>query len=151
MYDVIVDIDGTIADNSHRVHHINSVQNNIPKNWKVYLSEIKNDTTHDDIIFILTAIKDAGAKLVLCTGRNEDEREDTWQWLESHNIMHLFDNLYMRPINDYRPDDVIKLELLDKIRKDGYNPRIVFEDRSRVVDMWRKNGLRCLQVQSGDF
>ena len=151
MYDIIVDIDGTIADNSHRVHHINSKQKNIPKNWTLYLNEIKNDTTHDDIIFILTSLKDAGAKLVLCTGRNEDEREDTWRWLEKHNIMHLFDKLYMRAVNDYRSDDVIKLELLDQIRKDGYDPRIVFEDRTRVVNMWRKEGLRCLQVQPGDF
>jgi hypothetical protein len=41
--------------------------------------------------------------------------------------------------------------MLDKIRLDGYNPTLVFDDRSRVVEMWRKNGIKCFQVAEGNF
>jgi len=27
----------------------------------------------------------------------------------------------------------------------------VFDDRQKVVDMWRKNGITCFQVNYGDF
>lgn len=29
--------------------------------------------------------------------------------------------------------------------------QMVFEDRARVVDMWRKRGVLCAQVAPGDF
>jgi hypothetical protein len=57
----------------------------------------------------------------------------------------------MRPKGDYRDDGVIKFELLQKIREDGFNPTIAFDDRNRVVDMWRTNGIICAQVAPGDF
>jgi hypothetical protein len=147
VYDVIVDIDGTIADNSHRVHHIRKH----PKDWKSYEMGVMDDKPHFDIIYILESLETCGAKLLLCTGRMENERDSTINWLKIHYLDFLFDKLYMRSLNDYRSDDVVKKELLDQIRKDGYNPTIVFEDRQRVVDMWRTEGLRCLQVQPGDF
>ena len=31
------------------------------------------------------------------------------------------------------------------------NVLCVFDDRVRLVEMWRKNGLTCLQVNDGDF
>ena len=37
------------------------------------------------------------------------------------------------------------------LRADGLEPYVVFEDRKRCVDMWRRNGITCLQVAEGDF
>jgi len=45
----------------------------------------------------------------------------------------------------------VKREMLDRIRADGYNPIMAFEDRSRVVKMWREAGIPCAQVAEGDF
>jgi len=33
----------------------------------------------------------------------------------------------------------------------GYTPSVVFDDRDRVVKMWRENGIRCFQVAEGNF
>ena len=55
-------------------------------------------------------------------------------------------NLYMRSENDYRPDHEVKSALLDQMRIDGFDPKLVFDDRASVVKMWRVRGLRCLQV-----
>ena len=57
----------------------------------------------------------------------------------------------MRKTKDYRDDGVVKLELLEQIRKNGFNPVIAFEDRDRVVKVWRDAGLICAQVAPGDF
>jgi len=41
--------------------------------------------------------------------------------------------------------------MLIKMRRDGYDPTIVFEDRKSVVDMWRAKGLFVFQVAEGNF
>ena len=57
----------------------------------------------------------------------------------------------MRKAGDYRPDAKVKEELLTQVKADGYEPILAFEDRERVVDMWRRNGIQCCQVAPGDF
>jgi hypothetical protein len=57
----------------------------------------------------------------------------------------------MRPYLDRRDDDIIKFELYEQMLADGYEPVLVFEDRDRVVKMWRSMGIKCLQVEPGDF
>ena len=46
--------------------------------------------------------------------------------------------LYPEPEEEMRPEDRARLVA-------------VFEDRKRVVDMWRENGVTCYQVAPGDF
>ena len=65
----------------------------------------------------------------------------------------------MRAAGDYRADDIVKRELLATIRADGFEPVIAIDNRQRVVDMWREEGLICLQaadparsrMTAGDF
>lgn len=54
-------------------------------------------------------------------------------------------------MGDRRSDVQVKRELLAEIRKDGYEPIVVLDDRSSVVEMWREEKLTCLQVAKGDF
>jgi hypothetical protein len=74
----------------------------------------------------------------------------TIEWL--HNVAGLegyYERMYMRYSDDYRDDATIKKDLLQEIYDDGYVPIMVFDDREHVVDMWRQNGIRCLQVAPG--
>jgi hypothetical protein len=57
---------------------------------------------------------------------------------------HHYRHLFMRRAGDSRPDQVIKREILDLIPKDRV--AYVLDDRQQVVDMWRAQGLTCLQV-----
>jgi hypothetical protein len=52
---------------------------------------------------------------------------------------------------DYRADDIVKEEFLDRILADEYGTQRVFDDRDRVVTMWRRRGLVCCQVAEGNF
>ena len=57
----------------------------------------------------------------------------------------------MRADRDFREDSVVKYEIYRDHIRDNYNIKFVLDDRQRVVDMWRGQGLRVLQVDKGDF
>jgi len=61
----------------------------------------------------------------------------------------------LRPDGDYRPEDIFKKDVLDIVRDTiGGDPDVVYDDRNRVVDMWKANGINVVQVvprHQGDF
>jgi hypothetical protein len=59
--------------------------------------------------------------------------------------------MYMRRAKDYRPDSVVKVELLERITHDYARPWLWIDDRQQVVDAIRAQGVRVLQVAEGDF
>ena len=81
--------------------------------------------------------------------RLEKYRSATEEWLNKHDLP--YEKLYMRRKGDRRDDTIVKFELLEQIQADGYDPVLVFEDRDRVVQMWRDAGLKCLQVKPGEY
>ena len=64
--------------------------------------------------------------------------------------------LYMRKKDDFRDDRLVKAEFFLLIER-LHDPKItkentiIFDDRQKVVDMWREMGLTCCQVAKGDF
>lgn len=138
---VVFDIDGTLANIDHRLHFVR----NKPKNWPAFDRAIPYDAVNEPVAAVYRKFRDtkeeAGHNLVLASGRNERSREATEKWLHS-NQLHGWDSLYMRQADDYRPDDEIKEEILEQIVRDwGRKPDMVFDDRSRVVRMWRKHDI----------
>lgn len=142
---VIFDIDGTLADNSHRQLWVQQR----PKDWDKYNDTMNMDLPVHRVISLLKMFVYGGHKALLCTGRNEQYRQRTVLWLRNNNVP--FDYLYMRRDNDRRPDYIVKEEMLGRILESGFVPEYVVDDRKSVVDMWRKNGLLCLQCADGDF
>ena len=53
----------------------------------------------------------------------------------------------MRKQNDNRHDDIVKEEILKTILENNHEILFTLDDRGRVVDMWRKNGIKCFQVE----
>ena len=90
-----------------------------------------------------------GNTLLLCSGRGEEQRDVTVDQMNEFGV--LYSKLYMRPAKDHRPDDIIKIELLQQIREEFGNPWLWFDDRTRVVNAIRAEGVRVLQVAPGDF
>ena len=94
-------------------------------------------------------MKKAGHRIIISSGRNKSQRAITLKQLMGNGLA--FDALYMRSDSDYRPDNEVKSQMLDKMRADGFNPTMAFDDRQQVVDMWRERGLTVAQVAEGDF
>ena len=142
---VIFDLDGTVMNPEHRLNHIKEK----PKRWDLFHEGIINDVPHQDVVEILMMYWESGYDIILATGRPEEFREATILSLGKHYIP--FTSLYMRKDNDFRHDDIVKEEMIEQMRNDNFEPYVVFEDRNRVVDMWRRNGIRCFHVAPGDF
>lgn len=141
----IFDMDGTLANTDHRKHFLEQR----PKDWDGWHSRAHLDKPHNDIVELVVAGIELGYAIVICSGRGEEQRELTESWLAANHVR--FDALYMRRANDRRDDSIIKLELLERMREDGFNPVLAFDDRDRVVAAWRQAGIRCLQVAPGIF
>lgn len=142
---IIFDIDGTLADISHRIHHA------FNKDWENFKRDFDEDIPIYPIIKMYQTLQESGKyNMIIISGRTEDTRLQTQEWLATHEIKYQV--LLMRKTHDYRPDDVVKHEILTKkLLHDGHYILFAVEDRKRVVDMWRTNGLICLQCASGDF
>lgn len=148
--DVIVDIDGTLADITHRLHLIAK-----PKpRWPEFFDACDGDAPIKTVLKMVHSIRRGEPspgmenRLIFCTGRPEHTRGKTRYWLHKQSLNG---PLYMRADGDFREDSIIKRELLVRIREDGYDPVLAIDDRKRVVDMWRAEGLVCAQVAEGEF
>ncbi len=142
---VIFDIDGTLANIQHRRMYVASK----PKNWRAFNLAMVNDTVYPDILELYNLFKEAGYTMIIVSGRSEESRKVTEEWLAKYEIVYT--KLYMRPLKDNRSDAIVKQEILQQILENGYVPLMAIDDRNRVVNMWRSNGIRCLQVCDGDY
>jgi phosphoglycolate phosphatase-like HAD superfamily hydrolase len=144
---IVFDIDGTLANIEHRLQHVRSK----PKNWKAFDAGIVDDSLNEHVWKVYKSLALWGIHdIVLATGRNERTREATEAWLRRWTIDE-YKKLYMRKADDYRSDDIVKREMLDQIIADyGRKPDMVFEDRPRVIRMWRDNGIFVFNVYQGE-
>jgi uncharacterized HAD superfamily protein len=142
---IIVDIDGTLADVEHRVHHVRSND----KNWHAFNEGMSDDSLNFWCLDLICAMKNEETETLLVTGRGEEYRQHTEEWLKKHNVP--YSKLFMRKARDHRGDDLIKREIYDTKIKDHYKILFVVDDRLSVVRMWREIGLVCLQCDWGDF
>ena len=150
---IIIDLDGTIANLEHRLHHIHKT----PKDYDSFNAAMSEDTPIQDTLWLIDLLitahyEQGGFVFFICTGRPEDCRKQTEQWLWEHamrlsNVVH---KMLMRPSKDFRKDTIIKDEMRQQIEDQGFNIRLVLEDRQQVVDMWREKGITCLQVDQWD-
>lgn len=142
----IFDLDGTLADISHRRHFIEGDK----KDWDAFYSACTEDEPIRPVADMLSLLDKAGHWVWIWTGRSDAVEEQTRDWLSYNGIY--YHQLVMRPARDHSPDHRLKEKWLSEV---PIIPRGeiagVFEDRSRVVEMWRDNGLTCYQVAKGDY
>lgn len=136
---IIVDMDGTLADIRHRMHHIRGSRK---KNWKGFFDEMGKDPVHVWCRELVRAMKAAGCTVAIVTGRPDDHEPQITEWLKKHDIP--YDRLCTRRAGDFRPDTVVKREILYRHFKTN-GILFVVDDRQETVKMWRDEGLVCLQ------
>jgi hypothetical protein len=140
----VFDIDGTLADITHRLPLIQKE----PKDWDAFFDACSKDKPIKHMITLVRILVDCSS-IVFVSGRAERFRAKTEAWLMKH--LSFSNPLYMRKDGDHRPDNEVKSELLDQLLADGYEPALVFDDRSVVVKMWRERGIPCAQIADGNF
>lgn len=144
---IICDIDGTIADISHRLHFVKQE----PKDWKNFLTGFEKDEMRWDIVGeVREMAKRHNARIIFVSGRGEETRGETEHWLNKHMIREgiEYSMLLMRNAKDHRPDTEVKAEIYDKYLK-NLNILAVYDDRPSVIRMWEGKGLHVVDVGSG--
>ncbi|MCK5629782.1 MAG: hypothetical protein KAI26_04145 [Nanoarchaeota archaeon] len=140
---IIVDIDGTLSNSEERKKICE-----LP-NGKIDFKKFYELMEMDPVAKWCNELMNKYDIVLLVTGRPSDYEDKTVNWLNKHNI--LYDDLFMRKSGDYRKDYIIKQEIYDKNIKPFYNIEFCIDDRKQVVEMWRSNGLICLQCDEGNF
>ena len=133
---IMVDMDGTLA--------------NIDWRNPYDASECDKDGVYSDMVKLVSDMYDyQRLTIIVVSGRMDKFRDPTEKWLEKNGVP--YDALFMRETDDYRKDFIIKEEIYNEHIKGKYNIKFVLDDRNQVVNMWRGLGLRCLQVDEGNF
>lgn len=122
------------------------------------LTKVKEDKPNEPLLRLLMILNRIPYKVIFVSGREGTKQcgADTYDWLNKYyrnqGERAIYWDLLMRKPDDYRPDDVVKEELYHDFIEPFYNVIAVFDDRNKVVQMWRhKLGLLTLQVYEGDF
>lgn len=146
---VIFDLDGTLAliDKRRKL----STKENGKLNWEKFFDpkNISLDEPNVPVIKAFQAMKAIGYRVGIFSGRDSISKKETEFWLAEHNIIPDF--LRMRPQKSFTKDDVLKKKWLDEELAIGHKILCTFDDRDKVVKMWRDNGITCFQVAEGSF
>jgi hypothetical protein len=144
----IFDLDGTLALNEHRQHFLEER----PQNWKAFEEACVNDVLNRPIAVICRELSSLDHTIYIFSGRSDTVELQTRDWLDKNDVP--YDGVHLRRSGDFRDDRIVKREMFDKFFM-GKNYKncdfIVFDDRQKVVDMWREMGLTCCQVAPGNF
>ncbi|HSN06809.1 MAG TPA: HAD family acid phosphatase [Candidatus Angelobacter sp.] len=130
---VVLDVDGVLADVQHRLHHLERR----PKDWAAFFAEMDDDAPLEEGVALARSHAAEGHRIVYLTGRNEDHRATTRDWMERHGLPA--GRLVMRRADDRRPARVFKPAALRRIAQDG--PVLaVIDDDAAVVEVLRRDG-----------
>lgn len=149
----IFDIDGTLADCSHRLHLLprGGGGGGIIQSWDAFYAACKDDKPIENVVHICRTLQAHAIPVLLLTGRPHKAGKDTLLWLADNQLWTAPSDLYMRADGDHRPDYIVKREIYEREIKDKYDIIAVFEDRDQCVQMWRGLGMTCLQVANGGY
>ena len=156
----IFDLDGTLALIDHRRHYVEGGR----KDWDAFHAACVDDVPNTPAIGVLNALRKAGAECWIWSGRDDSVRVQTVEWLQRNGCFGsprsvlwawpfmAVDRFRMRPHGDHQPDVKLKrgwLHAMDPA--DRARLQAVFDDRARLVKMWREEGVPCFQVAEGEF
>ena len=114
--DIIFDIDGTLMDIEHRKKFVEQK----PKDWNSFREMTSEDTPNLDVFAVAIALQKAGNRILIASGRNKSQRPITLKQLMGQGLV--FNEIYLRSDNDYRPDYELKSGMLDQMFEAGTIP-----------------------------
>lgn len=143
---IVVDIDGTLSDPSHRRELVEGDRND----WEGFFSRVSEDEVNDWCKEIIDRFKEE-YMILLVTGRPKRSKDGiavnrkTRDWLFENDIH--FDDLIMREEGDFRKDTEVKQEIFDEKLPSREEILFALDDREDIAEMWRSNGVVCLQTK----
>jgi len=107
-------------------------------------STCESDLINVAVAKAISAFELVGNEIIFLSGRENKYRKETEAFLNRVSEKYGLNKnhkLYMRAAGDFRSDDIVKSEIFSNNIKDKYNVVCVFDDRPKVVRLWRSLGL----------
>lgn len=139
---IIIDLDGTLCENSKRVHFVTTS----PKDYEQFYKYIPEDKPNFWAGEMMRAMKFRGYKPLFVTGRPERTKELDVQKLTNDWLMKYFKfsgPLFMRKPGDYRSDYEVKKEIISELKKE-FNILFAVDDRPGPWKAIQELGIPCL-------
>lgn len=124
--------------------------------WQAFYEACDEDKP---ILPVINALKWAIQNEIfeIWSGRCESVREKTLDWICKHTKSDIVDRTYfnqilkMRPRGDSTPDDELKERWLDHLIANSCKTvECVYDDRPKVVRMWRRRGIFVFNCNQND-
>lgn len=173
----IFDLDGTLALIDHRRHLVErpsmscqmcrgrnpacdcgDLDVGFKPDWPAFFAACVDDAPNPPVIATLHQLLRSGAEVRVWSGRSSIVMNETLSWMRRHVFTDpkRYDpdkvELCMRIEGDFTPDEELKAGWLEAMSSaDRKRLVAVFDDRDKVVSMWRSKGVACFQVAPGEF
>lgn len=136
---IVVDLDGTLSDGRARYHLVAGKKRDYPAFHALLGEDPVNEWCRD----LVRGMAQLGKRIALVSARPAYCEASTRAWLEKHEIPFHALHLLRAGDEDNTPDQELKRAWLQGYGKD----RVLFvvDDRQKVVDMWRAEGMTVLQ------
>lgn len=143
----LIDLDGTLFDNTHRAHLIPEDKNNTAA-WVAFNGACAGDTVREDVAVIVHSLLASGQKVIFLTGRGDTAFEQTEAALV--NVFGRdYPHLIMRPMDDHGSSAEFKRRIIRDIRDVWCNCKfLAIEDDPKVAAMFREEGVTVMVVDS---
>lgn len=132
----VFDIDGTLADNSHREHLVPSGENRRDTAaWAAFNAACVGDTPRQCLMSLAKTLIAAGKDVRFLTGRGQSANVETLTWLSAGlDMSRTLIPLRMRPMNDYSYAWEFKGGVLSTWLKENPGKTIIaFEDDPKII------------------
>lgn len=141
---VVFDIDGVLADNSHRLAQLHPET----PDWDAFHDAQHLDPPIQEQVTLLNMMLEGGFRVVLLTSRPEHYRQATVDWLATHGIE--YHRLLMHPQWEVDTHARFKQGALSNLRLQ-FNVRLVIDDSPETIAVARSLGIPALYIHSGYY
>ena len=147
---IVVDIDGTVADNRWRQHLApDDSRKDEEDAWRAFHEASVKDEPVPHVVALVNTLQGAGHDVVFLTARSEWTRSITDNWLRANVTESYW--LLMRPDNDVRKAGKVKVDLLTQLfsteRAMVDAVALVIEDSENNARAFEDMGLPVLMVR----
>jgi phosphoglycolate phosphatase-like HAD superfamily hydrolase len=152
---VVFDLDGTLADVRHRMHFIRPdpavdpvTGKKVKRRFDLFHMACDQDGVIEPVAYFYRKfVADPDATVVVLSGRDNATYDKTVQWFANKSLP-LPDEILLKQGDQHTPDVEQKRFHADRLEsKYGKRISMVFEDRDRVVAMWKDRGTFVFNVE----
>ena len=133
----IFDMDGTLCDVSSVRHFVTRPVGE--KDFHSFHEAAAGCPPHQWVVDEAHDLSNAGVAILVVTARSEQWAVPTLWWNLLNEVP--FDDIFHRPLRDFRKDVLVKADILAEIRRRGYNVIHAYDDNPSIVALWESENI----------